>query len=94
MKKTLFIAMTLLVAGSSAVVAEEVVTESGKYSYQHQLKQENRAAESQMKNKFQHQNHNGNYYKGTNSHMNSMGSMGNVGGMGSMGATSRGGGRR
>ncbi|MDQ1324931.1 MAG: hypothetical protein QG564_54 [Campylobacterota bacterium] len=30
----------------------------------------------------------GNYYHGTNSHMNSMG---NVGGMGSMGASSRGG---
>ncbi|MCD6654286.1 MAG: hypothetical protein LT067_05915 [Sulfurovum sp.] len=91
MKKTLLIVSTLILAGSSALTAEET---SGKYSYQHQLKQENRAVESQMKNKFQHQNHNGNYYKGTNSHMNSMGSMGNVGGMGSMGSTSRGGGRR
>ena len=52
MKKTLLIVSTLILAGSSALTAEET---SGKYSYQHQLKQENRAAESQMKNKFKHQ---------------------------------------
>lgn len=82
MKKTLLIVTTLMLAGSSAVMAEN---SEGKYSYQHQLKQEN--SESQMKNKYQHQNRNGNY-QGTNSQMNSMGSMEGLG------STFRGGGRR
>ncbi|MDQ1340601.1 MAG: hypothetical protein QG567_1759, partial [Campylobacterota bacterium] len=61
MKKTLLIVSTLILAGSSALTAEET---SGKYSYQHQLKQENISSESQIKKRYQLQNQNGNNYQG------------------------------